>query len=238
MDTSESDKGNKKASPEFIAAAASELNNLLQIIAGSSTALERVAKSDQQAAQYLEMIQASVERAETLGHEMARQSGGAGQKSIRHSEIAGFLKNKNQTKPRRQTVLVVDDEKMALTLIERILREADYDVVVAQSGFECVDLFRRQPHRFSLVLLDLSLPFMDGEETFRRMRQIRADIPVILCTGFILQDRLSEMLAAGLTGFLRKPVPADELLSVVKSTLQNAMYSRGNVDPDGMPAAG
>jgi len=238
MATSESDQGNKKASPEFIAAAASELNNLLQIIAGSSSALERVAKTDQQAAQYLEMIQASVERAETLGLEMAKQSGGAAQKSIRYSEIAGFLKNKNQTKVPRQTVLVVDDEKMALTLIERILREADYDVVTAQSGFECVDIFRRQPHRFSLVLLDLSLPFMDGEETFRRLRQIRGDIPVVLCTGFILQDRLSGMLASGLTGFLRKPVPADELLSVVRSTLQNAMYSRGNVDPDGMPAAG
>jgi CheY-like chemotaxis protein len=236
MATSDKDKSGKP-SPEFVAAAASELNNLLQIIAGSSTALERVAKGDKQAAQYLEMLQASVQRAETLGQEMAKQSGGAAQKSIRYSEIAGFLRDKNAKPNTRQTILVVDDEKMALTLIERILREAGYEVVLAQSGFDCVDIFRRQPHRFSLVLLDLSLPFMDGEETFRRLRQIRADVPVVLCTGFILQERLTGMLASGLTGFLRKPVPADELLSVVRTTLQNAIYSRGELDPN-LPAAG
>src|SRR3954470_22125807 len=88
MATSESDQGNKKASPEFIAAAASELNNLLQIIAGSSSALEPVAKTDQHAPQHFAMIQASVERAETLALEMAKQSVGAAQKSIRYSEIA------------------------------------------------------------------------------------------------------------------------------------------------------
>jgi CheY-like chemotaxis protein len=239
MASSETEKSSTKPSPDFVAAAASELNNLLQIIAGSSSALEKVAQGDQQASQYLEMLRASIERAEMLGQEMAKQGGGAAEKTIRHSEISGFLKNKTSQKPsERHTILVVDDEKMALTLIGRILREAGYDVAVAQSGFECLDLFRRQPYQFSLVLLDLSLPFMDGEETFRRLREIRSDIPVILCTGFILQDRLAAMLESGLTGFVRKPVPPDELLSVVRSTFQSAMYSRDTTDASGMSLAG
>ena len=134
--------------------------------------------------------------------------------------------------------MVVDDEKMALTLIERLLREGGYDVVVAQSGFEAIDFFRKEPHSYSLVLLDFSSPFMDGSETFRRLREIRNNIPVVLCTGFILQERLTEMMGCGLTGFLRKPVPPDELLAVVKSTLQTAMYSRDGGDTGGVPLVG
>ena len=129
--------------------------------------------------------------------------------------------------------MVVDDEKMALTLMQRLLAEEGYEVVVAQSGFECLDFFRQQPNRFSLILLDLSLPFMDGEETFRRLREIRNNIPVVLCTGFIMKDRLTNMMEAGLTGFLRKPIPPDELLGVVKSTLQRAVYARDCIEQGG-----
>jgi CheY-like chemotaxis protein len=237
---SDSDTPTNTPSPDVVAKATSELNNLLQIIAGSSSALEKTAPPDQQAAQYLEMLRASVNRAELLGQELARHSGGAAEKSIHPSEVPAFLEGKTGSKsqPSRRTILVVDDEKMTLTLMDRLLTEAGYDVVVAQSGFECLDLFRRQPHRYAMVLLDLSLPFMDGEETFRRLREIRSDIAVVLCTGFILQDRLTHMMGAGLTGFLRKPVPPDEMLNIVKGTLQKAMYSPGNVVNDGISLVG
>jgi CheY-like chemotaxis protein len=216
------------ASAEFVAKATSELNNLLQIISGSSSALEKASNADQ--TEYLQMLQTSISRAESLGQELASRAGGAAEKAICNPAMpAPVNTGKRPSRPTvRHTVLVVDDEKMALTLIERLLREAGYDVVVAQSGFECIDLFRRQPQRFSLVLLDFSLPFMDGEETFRRLREIRNNIPVVLCTGFILQDRLSQMLGSGLTGFLRKPVPPNELLSVVRSTIQSAVYGQSD----------
>src|SRR5215210_7593874 len=198
MASSESEKPNPVASKEFMAQASSELNNLLQIIAGSSSALEK-ANTDGQSAEYLEMLRTSIDRAEVLGRELASRAGGTGERAICNSEVAGFLKKKSDhQKPPLQTILVIDDEKMALTLIERFLREAGYDVVVAQSGFEAMDFFRREPYRYSLVLLDFSLPFMDGEETFRRLRELRNDIPVVLCTGFILQDKLAGMLGQGL----------------------------------------
>jgi CheY-like chemotaxis protein len=235
MSSSDSDQTNTPPSVEFVAKATSELNNLLQIISGSSSALEKAAKPDSDTAEYLDMLRTSIDRAELLGRELASRAGGTAEKAICNSEVAGFLKRKtDKTQQTRQTVLVVDDEKMALTLIDRLLREDGYDVVVAQSGFEAVDFFRREPHRFSLVLLDFSLPFMDGEETFRRLREIRNNIPVVLCTGFILQDRLTQMMGCGLTGFLRKPVPPNELLAVVRSTIQTAIYSRDTPASDGM----
>ena len=238
MTTSDSHQNDPPASTEFVAKATSELNNLLQIISGSSSALEKVSKGDQQTMEYLQMLRASIDRAELLGRELATRAGGTAEKAICNTDVAAFLKKEgNRQKTARPTILVVDDEKMALTLIERFLREAGYDVVVAQSGFEAIDFFRRDPLRYSLVLLDFSLPFMDGEETFRRLRELRNNIPVVLCTGFILQERLTGMLDQGLSGFLRKPVPPDELLAVVRSTLQIKRYSRDTTDPSGMTAA-
>jgi CheY-like chemotaxis protein len=225
------------ASAEFVAKTTSELNNLLQIISGSSAALEKMSANEQESAEYREMLRASLNRAELLGEELAKRSGGTREKAICNPNTTAFGKNEKGAKTPRspQTILVVDDEKMAVTLMERLLREAGYEVVAAQSGFECIDLLRKEPHRYALVLLDFSLPFMDGKETFRRLREIRNNIAVILVTGFILQERLTEMMQAGLAGFLRKPVPPDELLSVVRTTLQSARYSR---DPNGMSIAG
>lgn len=221
-----------------MARATSELNNLLQIISGSSSALEKTTNTEH-AVEYMQMLKASIDRAELLGRELASRAGGTAEKAICNSEVSSFLKKKkgNQSPPPRQTILVVDDEKMALTLIERLLAEAGYDVVTAQSGFEALEWLRKEPQRYSLILLDFTLPFMDGAETFRRLRAIRNNIPVVLCTGFILQERLTEMMGCGLTGFLRKPVPPDELLTVVRSTLQTAIYSRDS-DNNGIPLAG
>ncbi|HJT82207.1 MAG TPA: response regulator [Chthoniobacterales bacterium] len=236
MSAFESDKpSNSEPSSEFVAKATSELNNLLQIISGSRSALEQANRNEQETAEYFDMLRASVDRAEVLGQELANRAGGTAEKAICNAEVGTFLKKKSdRTKAIRQTILVVDDEKMVLTLIGRFLRDAGYEVVTAQSGFEAVDFFRREPLRYSLVLLDFSLPFMDGGEVFRRLREIRNNIPVVLCTGFIVQEQLKGMLGQGLSGFLRKPVPPDELIAVVKSTLQRAMYSQDTTDPSGI----
>jgi len=117
---------------------------------------------------------------------------------------------------------------MALTLIKRLLTQAGNHVVTAQSGFECLDLFRRRPRGFQLVLLDLTMPFMDGEETFHRLREIRPDVPIVLCTGFIQRHRLDRLMKAGLAGFLRKPLAPDEIVEHVRGLLTSLKYSRSS----------
>ena len=77
---------------------------------------------------------------------------------------------------------------------------------------------------------DLTMPFMDGEETFQRLREIRPDIPVMLCTGFIQNDRLERLMTAGLSGFLRKPFAPDEIAGQVKAILESVKYSRAGGD--------
>ena len=123
-------------------------------------------------------------------------------------------------------ILVVDDEPAARVLAKRVFSEAGYEVATVQSGFECLQLFRKQPHGFGLILLDLSMPFMDGEETFRRLRDINPNVAVLLSTGFMAQERVDRMLAAGMAGFLRKPHRPDELLARVQAVLDEVKMSR------------
>jgi two-component system cell cycle sensor histidine kinase/response regulator CckA len=134
-------------------------------------------------------------------------------------------------------ILVVDDEPAARVLAKRVFSEAGFEVVAVQSGFECLQLFRKQPHAFALILLDLSMPFMDGEETFRRLRDINPNVVVLLSTGFMAQERVDRMLAAGMAGFLRKPHRPDELLARVQAALEDVKMSRAGCAANDMTAS-
>jgi CheY-like chemotaxis protein len=227
-----------ETTPNPVPKAASELNNLLQIMAGSTALIQTAKDDDGTSERYLAMLRTSIERADQVAADLVGRAGGAKEKSIVNPDLASFVKSKKGTDPTKanECILLVDDEQMALTLVERTLAEAGYRVITAQSGFECLDIFRQRPYGFHLVLLDLTMPFMDGEETFRRLREIRTDVPVVLCTGFIHQERLERLMTAGLTGFLRKPLPPDEIVSLIRSMLQTIRYSGANVNTRGMPA--
>jgi DNA-binding response OmpR family regulator len=128
-------------------------------------------------------------------------------------------------RPRR--ILVVDDEPAARILAQRLFSEAGFEVLTTSSGFDCIKEFRKQPRSFDLILLDLSMPFMDGEETFRRLREINSAVVVLLSTGFLgqAQNRVERMLANGLAGVIRKPHRPDELLAQVHVILERVKIS-------------
>ena len=211
-------------------AATSELNNLLEIISGTSAAIENIWDGNDGSEKYFEMLRTSVDRAAKVTAQLVEYAGGSDKKVLFHPDLVAFAKHKNLIPPsptkKQRSLLVVDDEPMALVLAKRILSEAGFDVVTAQSGFKCLDLFRKRPNHFDLVLLDLTMPFMDGEETFGRLRTIRPDAVVLLSTGFIVQERLDRMLAAGMAGFLRKPHRPDELVANIQAVLESVRMSR------------
>lgn len=213
------------------AAATSELNNLLEIISGTSAALENIWEGNDGSQKYFDMLYASVDRAAKVTAQMVEHAGGSDKKVLFHPELASLAKPKKAASPppaaqKRRSLLVVDDEPMALVLAKRVLAEAGFEVVTAQSGFECLDLFRKRPRHFDLILLDLTMPFMDGEETFGRLRSIRPDVVVLLSTGFIAQERLDRMVKAGMAGFLRKPHRPDELVANIQAVLESVKMAR------------
>ena len=221
-------------------AAASELNNLLEIISGTSSVIESIWEGCAGSQKYFEMLRASVDRAAKVTAQLVEHAGGTDKKLLLHPDLVDFAPPKNARPPiprKKRRILVVDDEPMALVLAKRILLEAGFEVVTAQSGFECLDIFRKRPHHFDLILLDLSMPFMDGEETFVRLRNINPEAVVLLSTGFMAQERLDRMTAAGAAGFLRKPHRPDEVVAHVRSVLESVKISRAGCAASDMTAS-
>jgi len=116
-------------------------------------------------------------------------------------------------------ILLVDDEMTVRRVAEKILRGAGYEVVTAGEGAEAVDTFRGGPSRFDVVLLDLTMPHMDGEAVFRALKEIRPDVCVLLMSGFNEEDMLDRFAGRGVAGFLPKPFNAEMLLAKLRDVL-------------------
>ena len=206
-------------------AVASELNNLLQIIAGTAAHLESSYADNPGAGDYFAMLRSSIARAAEVTSHLVEQSHTLEDKVILHPNFNPPARTASPTRASSATskrIMVVDDEKMLLVLTREILSEAGYEVVTAQSGFECLELFRWNPLQFDLILLDLNMPLMDGEETFQRLRALRPDVRVMLCTGYVQQERLNHMLEEGLAGFVQKPLGPQQYLASVRKVLAAA----------------
>ncbi len=120
------------------------------------------------------------------------------------------------------SILVVDDEPAVRGVAVRVLRNAGYRVVEASDGATAVETVRRAPNDFDLVLLDLTMPRMDGEEAFRLMREVQPALRVVVMSGFNEQDTENRFFGRGLAGFVAKPFGAEALMAKVTSVLQRA----------------
>jgi two-component system, cell cycle sensor histidine kinase and response regulator CckA len=117
------------------------------------------------------------------------------------------------------TVLVIDDEEPVRTAAARILESHGFQTVMAADGREAVRVFGRRPADFKAVLLDLTMPDMDGEETFYELRKLRGDIPVVLMSGFSENDSLDRFAGGTLAGFIAKPFDRDTLAAKLRAVV-------------------
>lgn len=112
-------------------------------------------------------------------------------------------------------VLVVDDEDSIRRLAVRMLGNRGFDVISAKNGREGVTSFGERAMDVRLVLLDLTMPVMGGEETFREIRRMRSDMPVVLMSGFSEEETLARFQGYASVGFLQKPFTTEELMAAV-----------------------
>ncbi len=122
----------------------------------------------------------------------------------------------------KERILFVDDEPPIVRLGEQYLRRFGYEVTTRQSATEALELFRSDPHRFDLIVTDMTMPHMTGDELAAEMLSIRSDIPVILCTGY--SKRITEVKARelGIRAFVMKPLTQHELAKTVRDVLDGA----------------
>lgn len=111
-------------------------------------------------------------------------------------------------------VFVVDDEPLVRRLVQRILQRAEIEVWCASDGVEALEMFPEIRARVGVVVLDMSMPEMDGVEVMERLRAIEPTLPVILSSGYD-RSTLGEIPEQEITSFVRKPYRPDDLLSAV-----------------------
>jgi two-component system, cell cycle sensor histidine kinase and response regulator CckA len=119
------------------------------------------------------------------------------------------------------TLLVVDDEDAVRNVARMMLERAGFTVLTAPDGREGLEVFQRRAEEIAAVLLDLTMPHMNGEEAFRAMRRIRADVPVILTSGYSEQDASAQFAGKGIAGFVQKPFRFEKLLEQFRAVLQH-----------------
>ncbi|MBN2233084.1 MAG: response regulator [Deltaproteobacteria bacterium] len=117
------------------------------------------------------------------------------------------------------TLLVIDDEEAVRETVSLMLTHSGYDVLVAASGSEGIDIFRRRMNDVRLVLLDLTMPKMSGEEVFRELRRLRPEVPVIIASGFNEQEVVHRFAGKSLAGFIQKPFRLETLLDKLREVL-------------------
>jgi CheY-like chemotaxis protein len=112
--------------------------------------------------------------------------------------------------------LVVDDEETVREVALRMMEALGFTTLAARDGREAVEIYRKNAARIRLVLLDLTMPQMDGEETFRAIRAINSSATVILMSGFTEMESLDRFRGTGLAAFLQKPFSLESLKEVVQ----------------------
>ncbi len=117
------------------------------------------------------------------------------------------------------TVLLVDDEETVRSVGKRMIEHLGCKVVTCEDGAEAIELFRRDPDRFDAVLLDLTMPHMDGDACYRELRRIRPDVRVILSSGYNEAELVARFAGKGLAGFMQKPYRIDTLAEKIGEAL-------------------
>jgi PAS domain S-box-containing protein len=117
------------------------------------------------------------------------------------------------------TILVVEDEETVRNTVRRILMALGYSVVLAVDGREGVEIFAKDPERFDLVLLDLTMPHLNGAEVYAEIRRTNLQMPVVLMSGYSEQEAAAHFSSKGLAGFIEKPFDLETLKRVVKTAL-------------------
>lgn len=117
-------------------------------------------------------------------------------------------------------IMVIDDEPHLLTLLKRMLGGLGYEVTICEHTTEALTLFKSQPGAFDLVITDLTMPKMTGIQVARELLQTRADLPIILCTGYKKKLSQAHLQSMGIRELLPKPILKKELAASIRRAVE------------------
>jgi signal transduction histidine kinase/ActR/RegA family two-component response regulator len=134
-----------------------------------------------------------------------------------------------------ETVLFVDDETDIVNMVGQMLKSLGYRPVTCTRGPQALDVFQKNPTQFDLLITDQVMPAMTGMQLVREIHLIRADLPVLLCTGFSRTTSDQELFDAGISEIIMKPILLRQFAEAVRRVLDT---KAGRSKPAGVSASG
>ncbi len=119
----------------------------------------------------------------------------------------------------KDVILFVDDELMVRKTGKRILTRLGYEVILAENGEKAVSLFRENKDSISLVLLDMIMPGIRGQDTFGKLRNIDPAVKVLISSGYPEHEDIGQMLSKGPVSFMQKPYNLAQLSREVEALI-------------------
>jgi CheY-like chemotaxis protein len=119
----------------------------------------------------------------------------------------------------KRRILVVDDEEVVRGLLEGVLTPAGFEVLLAKDGGEAIDVFLNQNESIDLVLLDMIMPGMKGEEVLKKLREQSSAVKVIVSSGYMTEEQREKLQEYRVDGFLDKPYGDADAVNIVVSVL-------------------
>jgi signal transduction histidine kinase/PAS domain-containing protein/ActR/RegA family two-component response regulator len=124
-----------------------------------------------------------------------------------------------------ERILFVDDESVITKMGNQFLTKWGYDVTSCTSSMAALDLFRARPHDFDLIITDLTMPDLSGDELAMALIKIRPDIPIILCTGYSQQICEETARQIGIKAFAYKPIAKADFAKTIRNILDDTKKS-------------
>jgi len=128
------------------------------------------------------------------------------------------------------TILVVDDEEYLRILCARMLQRLGYEVIMASDGLQALDIYQQQGADIDCVMLDLSMPVLDGVEVFEKLSDMDRNVRVVMTSGYHEQEIATRFAGRGLSGFIQKPYVVADLDDVVGRVLSED-FQPDRLDP-------
>jgi CheY-like chemotaxis protein len=118
------------------------------------------------------------------------------------------------------SILVIDDEEIVRTTTRELLEALGYQVLLAASGDEGIQLFKNNRETIKAILLDMAMPKKSGKEVFIELKQIDENIKVVLSSGFRHDRRVEETMALGVQEFIQKPYSMEQLMKTMGKVIE------------------
>jgi len=138
--------------------------------------------------------------------------------------VKGFAKKKKKKKPLpegKETILVVDDDEIVQRVTCDLLKKLGYTPIPADNGEEALDIYREKKEKIDLIILDMVMPGLSGVDTFKQLKQINPDAPVVFSTGYNQGIDYEALKEEGALDFLTKPFMINQLATAVRKILDD-----------------